>query len=120
MTEIIFQGTSNVASIVIQRDQHDGQGYVPVPLADMEAVQRVTLQLTVNRKEIGPLIDSAEDPDAITWGDADGRVSFELGALLADVKPGAYQGILTLFDGLHPNGQVVAHPAAAELVFRVV
>ncbi len=105
MTEIVYSGHDNRPRITISQDG--------VPM-DFAAVTRITLAL----RGFATLIDSAVDAGLIDWSAGAGVVSFDLGA--AGIPVGLYQGTLVAYDALHPDGQVLAHPAGAELVVRVV
>lgn len=47
--------------------------------------------------------------DGIT-GDEDGLITFNLGN--SGLPKGIYDCVLIVFDGLHPNGQILCHPRA--------
>jgi hypothetical protein len=105
MTEIVFNGRDNKARITISQDG--------VPM-DFAAIVRMTLSLAGR----STVIDSDSDPAHIAWSAGDGVVEFDLGEV--SVAPGLYQATLVAYDALHTDGQVLAHPAAAQLLMRFV
>lgn len=105
MTEIVYRGHDNKASVIVSQD---GQ-----PM-DFDAVERMTLAL---RGHDG-LIDSDNDADAIDWSEGGGKIVFALGPF--DIKPGTYDATLVAYDPAHPAGQVIAHPSGVQLTFRVI
>lgn len=107
MTEIVYSGHDNKASIVVSQDG--------VPM-DFAAVTRMTLAL----RGLGVVADTDIDSDLIVWSVGGGAIEFDLGGI--DVAAGLYQATLVAYDPLHTNGQVLADPAAPQeqrLVVRV-
>lgn len=105
MTEIVFSGHDNKPRITVSQD---GVAF------DFAAVTRMTLAL----RGFATLLDSDVDADLIDWSAGSGVVVFDLGA--ASIPVGIYNATLVAYDALHPAGQVLAHPAATELIVRVV
>lgn len=105
MTEIVYRGHDNRASITVLMDG--------APM-DFSTVTRMTLALRGH----DVLIDSDQDAGAIDWSGGAGLIEFALGDL--SLPCGLHRAILVAYDPLHPNGQVIAHPAGAELRIRVV
>ncbi len=105
MTEIVYSGHDNKPRITISQDG---------VAMDFAAVTRMTLAL----RGFAALIDSDVHAGAIDWSAGSGSVSFDIGDLAIPV--GIYTATLIAYDTLHPAGQVLAHPAGAELVVRVV
>lgn len=105
MTEIVYRGHDNRASITVLMDG--------APM-DFSTVTRMTLELP--RADV--VVDSDQHPGAIDWSGGAGLIEFDLGDL--SLPCGLHRAILVAYDPLHPNGQVIAHPAGAELRIRVV
>ena len=105
MTEIVYRGHDNRASITVLMDG--------APM-DFSAVTRMTLELQGQ----GVVADSDVDGGLIDWSAGAGLIEFDLGDL--SLPCGLHRAILVAYDPLHPDGQVIAHPAGAELRIRVV
>jgi hypothetical protein len=105
MTEIVYRGHDNKASITVSMDGE--------PM-DFSAVTRMTLELQGQ----GVVADSDVDAGLIDWSAGDGLVEFDLGAI--DLARGSYEAILVAYDNAHQAGQVIAHPSGERLSFKFV
>lgn len=104
MIKTIYRGRDNEESISVRQNG---------VLVNFSPVTRMTLLAG------GILFDSAIDSTLINWSGNDGKkITFKIGA--STIPLGLHGAVLVAYDPLHPNGQVIAHPAGPKLTFRVV
>lgn len=108
----IYKSTSDTVKGRFSQDLQDGNGQQPF---DFTATTRIVVEF----EGFSEVADSAVDAALFDWSAGDGSVDFAFNAV--PVK--SYDTVwatMRIYDGLHPNGQVLAHAKDRMLGFRFI
>lgn len=105
LIEIVYQGADNPNTVKFYQDN---------VLMDFSSVTRMVLTFFGAPN----VVDTDISPSDIDWSGGSGVVEFNLNDV--GISPGAYSASLKVYDLLHANGQILAHPKGAEIIFRFV
>jgi len=105
LTEIVYKNADNPNIVTFFQDG------VPMDFS-------ITSRMVLTFNGAGVSVDSNSNPPRIDWSGGSGEVVFDLGDVA--IAKGSYPSTLKVYDGTHPDGQVITHPQGTGLTFKFV